>query len=263
MGGMTDAAAEILPGAEPFFFPGGPTGVLLVHGFTGSPQSLRPWGEYLAAAGLTVSCPLLPGHGTRWRDMADTTWPQWYGSAQDALADLGQSCRTTFVMGLSMGGTLTLLLAARHPEQVAGIVTVNASLGTDRRSATLAPLLARFVPSVAGVGSDVKAPGVTELAYDRTPLRAFASLRRLWATTGPELAAVTCPALAFRSRVDHVVEASSGRALLAGLTSTTVAEIVLENSYHVATLDNDKETIFGESLEFVRAHTPVSPVKDG
>lgn len=260
---MTDAAAEILPGAEAFSFPGGPTGVLLVHGFTGSPQSLRPWGEYLAGAGLTVSCPLLPGHGTRWPDLAGTTWPQWYAAAERALADLRRSCPTTFVMGLSMGGTLTLLLAARHADQVAGIVTVNASLGTDRRSAVLAPLLARLVPSVPGVGNDVKAPGVTELAYDRTPLRAFVSLRHLWSVTVPELAAVTCPALAFRSRVDHVVEASSGRALLAGLTSTTVTEHVLENSYHVATLDNDKETIFQESLEFVRAHAPVLPVNDG
>jgi carboxylesterase len=260
---MTDAAAEILPGAEPFDFPGGTIGVLLVHGFTGSPQSMRPWGEFLAAAGMTVSCPLLPGHGTRWRDLAATTWQDWYGAADEAFENLRKQCESVFVMGLSMGGTLTLLLAERHPGEVAGIVTVNASLGTDRASARLAPLIGRVLPSIPGIGSDIKAEGVTELAYDRTPLRAFASLQRLWKVTLPGLSAVTCPALAFRSTVDHVVEATSGRALLAGLTSTTVTEQVLENSYHVATLDNDKATIFSGSVGFIRAHRAVSPVNDG
>lgn len=255
---MADPAPAVLPGAEPFSFDGGPVAALLLHGFTGSPQSMRPWGEFLAGSGLTVDCPLLPGHGTRWQDMAGTGWPDWYGAAEAAFDRLRKEHEQVFVMGLSMGGTLTLKLAARRAAEVAGAVTVNASLGTDRKTAAFAGPLSRVVPSIAGIGSDVKAEGVTELAYPRVPLRAFASLRALWASTLGELGAVTCPVLAFRSRVDHVVEPTSGRALLAGLTATTPQERILENSYHVATLDNDKETIFTESLAFVRSHSPAA-----
>lgn len=255
--------ATLMPGAEPFSFDGGAVGVLLVHGFTGTPQSMRPWGEFLAAAGLTVSCPLLPGHGTRWQNMNATGWRDWYGTVDAALRDLQASCEEVFVMGLSMGGTLTLRLAEEHGTAVAGLVTVNASLTTERRDAALAPYLSKVVSSVKGVGNDVKAPGVTEVAYSRVPLKAFASLRQLWATTRADLHRVVSPVLAFRSVTDHVVEASSGRLLLAGITSSTVDEVLLPDSFHVATIDNDKDTIFNRSLDFVRSHTAVAPANDG
>ncbi len=249
---------SVIPGAEPFGHDGGDTGVLLVHGFTGTPQSMRPWGAFLAEAGLTVSCPLLPGHGTHWQEMNTTTWHDWFGAADDAFNRLRERCPTVFIMGLSMGGTLTLRLAEVHGPAVAGVVTVNPSLGTDRRVAALAPVLSRFVPCVIGVGSDIKAPGTEEIAYRRLPLRAFVSLRELWTVTVADLGRITSPILTFRSRVDHVVEAMSGRILLEGATSCAVSERILENSYHVATLDNDRQTIFQGSLQFVDTHTVVS-----
>ena len=95
---------------------------------------------------------------------------------------------------------------------------------------------------------------MTELAYDRLPLRAAASLQRAWPVVRADLARITCPVLVYRSAVDHVVEPVSGRALLAGLAGGTVEERVLENSYHVATLDHDAPTIFAGSLDFVRSH---------
>ena len=101
----------LLPGAKPFFADGGPVGVLVVHGFTGSPQSMRPWAEHLAAAGHTVSLPRLPGHGTRWEDLQLTRWPDWYGEVDNAFRALRSRCDQVFVMGLSMGGTLSLRLA--------------------------------------------------------------------------------------------------------------------------------------------------------
>ena len=260
---MQSDGTALMPGADPFAFDGGPVGILLVHGFTGSPQSMRPWGEFLGAAGLTVRCPLLPGHGTRWQDMNATSWRDWHGAADAALRDLQRTCDTVFVMGLSMGGTLTLRLAEEHGSAVAGLVTVNASLTTDRRDAALTPFVSKLVASVKGIGSDIKAPGVSEVAYDRVPLKAFVSLRELWAVTRADLHRVVRPVLAFRSVTDHVVEPSSGRALLAGATSCTVEEVLLANSFHVATLDNDKETIFEGSLAFVRAHAPVTPANDG
>ncbi|MBX6390984.1 MAG: alpha/beta fold hydrolase [Frankia sp.] len=254
---------QLLPGAEPFDLspasgadsgvPAG-TGVLLVHGFTGSPQSMRPWGEFLAAAGLAVRCPLLPGHGTRWQDLARTGWRDWYGAVDEAFGELRSRCDRVFVMGLSMGGTLTLRLAADRGAEVAGLVTVNASLGTERWDAKFAPLLARVLPSVPGITSDIKAPGVREVGYDRVPVRAFVSLRELWALTVPDLRRIVSPVLAFRSVTDHVVEPSSGRMLLAGITSAPVTERLLYDSYHVATLDNDQQEIFEGSLKFVRTH---------
>ena len=248
----------VLPGAEPVDLPGGPVGALLCHGFTGTTQSMRPWAEHLAAAGLTVSAPRLPGHGTRWQDMNRTRFSDWYGELQRAFEDLRARCDAVFVMGLSMGGTLALRLAELRPADVAGLVLVNASLGTDRKDAKLAPILSKVVPSFPGIGSDIKKDGVTELAYDRIPLKAVASLQKAWPVVCADLHKITCPVLVYRSRVDNVVPPISGQTLLNGLAGGTVEERILENSYHVATLDNDAPTIFEGSLEFVRAHTPAA-----
>jgi carboxylesterase len=248
--------ASVMPGAEPVDLSGGPVGVLLTHGFTGTPQSLRPWAEHLASAGLTVTAPLLPGHGTRWQDMNETTWDDWYGAVEQAFDDLRQRCHTVFAMGLSMGGTLTLRLAQQRREQIAGIVVVNASLATERKDAKLLPLAKRLVGSFPGIASDIKKEGVRELAYDRLPLKAAHSLQQAWHLVRGELHLITHPVLVFRSAVDHVVEPVSGRMLIEGLAGGRVEERVLENSYHVATLDHDAPLIFEGSLEFVRAHTP-------
>jgi carboxylesterase len=241
----------VLPGAEPYHHSGGSVGALLCHGFTGSPYSMRPWAEYLAAAGLTVSLPRLPGHGTDWRDMNLTTWDDWYTAVDREFGELRERCDQVFVMGLSMGGTLALRLAQRHGSAVAGVVVVNpAVLSSDPRLRVL-PLLHRFVPSLAAVGGDIRKPGVSELAYDRTPLRARESLRRAWPTVLRDLPRVTQPLLLLRSYTDHVVEAESSRQVLARVSSRDLTEIVLHDSYHVATLDHDAPRIFAESLEFV------------
>ena len=247
----------VLPGAEPIDLPGGPVGVLLSHGFTGTTQSMRPWAEHLAAAGLTVSAPRLPGHGTRWQDMNKTRWSDWYGELERAFDELRGRCDTVFAMGLSMGGTLVLRLAEQRPDQVAGVVVVNASLKSERKDVKLAPLLSKVIPSFPGVGSDTK-NGAKELAYDKVPLKAFASLQKAWPVVVGDLHKITCPVLAFRSREDHVVEPISGRVLVEGCAGGTIEERVLENSYHVATLDNDAPAIFAGSLDFVRAHAPAA-----
>ena len=252
----SSATAPVMPGAEPIDLPGGPVGVLLSHGFTGTPQSMRPWAEHLSAAGLTVACPLLPGHGTRWQDMNATTWDDWYATVEQAFDDLRSRCSTVFAMGLSMGGTLVLRLAEERGEQVAGVVVVNASLATERKDAKLLPVAKRVVGSFPGIASDIKKPGAKELAYDRLPLKAAHSLQSAWPVVCGDLHRISAPVLVFRSAVDHVVEPISGRKLLEGLAGGTVEERVLEDSYHVATLDNDAPAIFEGSLEFVRRHAP-------
>ncbi len=244
----------LLPGAEPFAFDGGPVGVLLCHGFTGSPQSMRPWGEYLAAQGFTVRCPRLPGHGTRWQELNLTRWEDWVAEVEHALSTLQASCTRVFVMGLSMGGTLALRLAETRGDAIAGLVLVNPSVTTENRAAALLPVLKWVVPSLAGVANDIKKPDSRELAYDRTPLKAAASLAQLWRLVRDGLGAVTQPVLLLRSPDDHVVEPANATIILAGIASTDVEEVLLPDSYHVATLDNDAPTIFERSAAFVRAH---------
>ena len=243
-----------LDGAVAVTHPGGRTGVLLCHGYTGTPQSLGDWPRVLAAAGFSVECPLLPGHGSHWRDMAPTRWTDWYGAVDVAFADLRSRCDQVFVMGLSMGGTLALRIAEQHGADVAGLVLVNPSLATTRFAARFAPLLKHFVASTPGPGNDIALPGIAELAYDRHPLRAFDSLRAFWRVVRADLGRIDQPMLVFRSANDHVVEPISTELLLAGVASSDVTEVVLARSFHVATLDHDAPRIFAESVEFVRQH---------
>src|SRR3954451_18275757 len=247
-----DAAMPLMPGAEPFRHDGGPVGALLCHGFTGTPQSLRPWAEHLAAEGLSVRLPRLPGHGTSVAEANLTTWPDWYAELDRALGELRERCDQVFVIGLSMGGTLALRLAEEHGDAVSGLVLVNPSLLTKRPDRFLLPALRLVAPSWKGIASDIKKPGSVELAYDRIPMKAAYALSKLWVTTRADLEKVTQPILLFRSSEDHVVEPDSGALLLARVSSDDVREVVLHDSYHVATLDHDAPAIFDGSLEFVR-----------
>jgi len=213
---------------------------------------VRSWAQYLADAGYTVRLPLLPGHGTTWQDTNRTRWTDWYGAIEQAYSEVAERCDTVFACGLSMGGTLVTRLAELNRD-IAGLVLVNPAFGTERFDARLAPYISWAVRSRPAIGGDIKKPGVVEPAYDRTPVVAFASLLKLWRVTVADLGRVTAPILMYRSRDDHVVEPLSGRLLQAGATSTTVREVVLENSYHVATLDNDAPQIFSGSAEFIRS----------
>ncbi|WNI15156.1 alpha/beta hydrolase [Actinacidiphila sp. ITFR-21] len=242
----------LMSGAEPYRHEGGETGVLLCHGFTGSPQSLRPWGEYLAARGLSVSAPLLPGHGTRWQDMQLTGWQDWYAEVDRELLSLAGRCSRVFVGGLSMGGALALRLAQKHGTAISGLALVNPSVKADSVQLKAVPVLRHFVPSVAGIASDIAlGDGGGELGYDRTPLHAVHSLSRFWGIVRAGLPQVTQPLLLLHSRVDHVVHPSNSAVVLGRVSSTDVTERVLERSYHVATLDHDAERIFAESYDFV------------
>ncbi len=249
----------ILPGAEPFQADGGDVAVLLVHGFTGTPQSLRDWAEHHAAAGLTVRLPRLPGHGTTWQELNRTRWPDWYAAAERELLDLAASGHRVVVGGLSMGGALALRLAQEHPDLVAGLVLVNpAVLVEDRRLAAL-PVLRHLVPSFPAIGNDIRKQGPVELAYDRTPLHAAWSLLQLLAAVRADLPRVVSPLLVLHSPQDHVVPPSSTAAVLSGVSTTDLTDVALPDSYHVATLDHDAPTVFERSLGFVeRVTAPVT-----
>ncbi len=257
---------EMMPGAEPFEFPGhgdnGRTGVLLVHGFTGTPMSMRPWGEHLAAAGFAVRCPLLPGHGTRWQDCNLSTHDQWTSAVETAFDALAADCDRVFVAGLSMGGALATRFAEVRPDDLAGLILVNPSLLSLRLDVRfLLPTIARLTGSRPPIGSDIKKPGITELAYPKLPTRAMVQLTRLWAATRADLPRITAPVIVFHSAVDHVVEPINSQVLLDGVSSSDTTEVVLRDSSHVATLDNDAPTIFAGSVDWIRARTPAAETR--
>lgn len=236
---------KIMPGAEPFRFEGKTASVLALHGFTGTPQSMRYVGEAINKRfGFTVMCPLLAGHGTSPDEMEKTGYLDWLNSAETALKQLAAEGRPVFVIGLSMGGSLTLNLAARFPEIVKAAIPVNApaiALGPD-----MAALLCNQDSSmrVPGVGSDIKAPGVVEVAYAEFPASCLADGHLLFGVTSNLLSRITCPITVIQSRDDHVVPARNALDIVNGLTSSNHVRLIwLNESYHVATLDNDKDLI--------------------
>jgi carboxylesterase len=233
-------------------------GVLVIHGFTGSPKSMRPWAEHLAAAGFSVELPRLPGHGTRWEDMAVTRWEDWYAEVDRTLTKLREKCETVVVMGLSMGGSLALRLAERRPDDVAGLVLVNPAVHSERKDRHLLPILRHLVKAFPGIINDIKKPGQDEGGYPKMPLHCVYSLQQGWGEIRADIASVRAPLLLLHSREDHVVEPSNAAWILANVSSADRTEVWLEDSYHVATLDNDAELIAERSVEFVHRLAPAS-----
>ncbi|HVT68855.1 MAG TPA: alpha/beta fold hydrolase [Trebonia sp.] len=239
--------------AAPFAADGGPVGALVLHGFTGSPRTVRPWAEHLAAAGLTVRAPLLTGHGGTWQQLGKTGWTDWYASAERAFDELAGRCERVFVAGISMGGCLAFRLAETRGTRVSGLVVVNPSLAGDNPLIPLAPVLKYVIRSLPSIGGDIKNPDAKEGAAKRTPVASVATMPEMWKTTAAGLASVTAPVLVFRSTVDHVVGPASMKVLTRALPGAEVRP--LGNSYHVATLDNDAPEIFAGTLAFIAEHS--------
>ncbi|KPC97988.1 Thermostable monoacylglycerol lipase [Geobacillus sp. BCO2] len=243
----------VLPGAEPFYAENGPAGVLLVHGFTGTPHSMRPLAEAYAKAGYTVCLPRLKGHGTHYEDMERTTFGDWIDSVEEGYEWLKERCGTIFVTGLSMGGTLTLYMAERYPS-IRGIVLINAAIDIPAIRAGLAAgdELPRYLDSI---GSDLKNPDVKELAYEKTPTASLLQLARLMEQVKGELERVACPILIFVSNEDHVVPPENADIIFRGVRSSDKEIVRLKNSYHVATLDHDQPLVIERSLRFFAKHS--------
>ncbi|AOK30940.1 MULTISPECIES: alpha/beta hydrolase [Burkholderia] len=234
---------SVLDGAEPFLLEGSSTGILISHGYTGSTQSVRYVAEQLhRIGGYTVLGPRLAGHGVSPQEMDRTRAQDWVDSIDEALGTLRQRCARIFMMGLSMGGCLTLLSAARHPD-IAAIVPINACVyfGAPSLAAKAYDRSApRFFDSI---GADIKAEGVTELAYDEIPTSTLAEIYGLMSVARDLLPEIKCPALVLQSTEDHVVPPDNGNVIVDGIGSDDKTLTWLENSYHVATLDNDKDRI--------------------
>ena len=251
--GMTihPLAAPYSRPAQPELTGGRKIGVLLSHGFTGQPASMTPWAEAMAAKGYAVELPRLPGHGTTWQEMNTTRWENWYAEITTAFEKLSAENDAVVVGGLSMGGALVLRLAEDHPDRIAGVMVVNPAIATKRFDVKLLPLLKHLVPSFPGIANDIKKPGVEEHGYTKTPLKAAHSMMQAWPKIAADLPRITAPMIYFRSTEDHVVDEKTQPIITAGVSSRDVTVVPLENSYHVATIDNDAEKIFEESAAFV------------
>lgn len=243
--------APILPGAEPFSRRAGSLGVLVLHGFTGSPQSVMPQAHALAAAGYSVDVPLWPGHGTSVEDMVPTRWSDWSEAAEAAYVALAGTCEAVALFGLSMGGTLACWLAERRPE-IRGLCLVNPFVEPPAESYrdVLRSVLESGTEVGPGIGGDIAMAGREELGYDGSPLAAALSFFEGVDVVAADLAKIACPVLVLSSREDHVVPSSSGDVLCAGVSGPT-ERVWLEKSYHVATLDYDESEITRRALAFV------------
>lgn len=240
----------ILPGAEPWSHDGGRAGALCLHGFTGNPNSMRGVAEAFGASGFSVELPRLPGHGTTIEDMMTTGWADWTGEAEAAFQRLAARTDRIVVTGLSMGGSLTLWTAAHHPE-VAGIVCINPA--TQPQPPEVMEMVHGMIDEgtevMPGIGSDIAKPGVVETAYDGTPLRPLVSLVAGVVDLAPRYPSITVPLLLITSRQDHVVDPAQSD-YLAEHYGGPVERILLDDSYHVATLDHDRELIEQRAVEF-------------
>jgi carboxylesterase len=204
---------------------------------------MRPLAEALAAAGFTVDMPLLPGHGTAIEDMVPTGWVDWSGAAEAAYQALAARCERVVVSGLSMGGSLSCWLATRHPE-IAGLALVNPMIDPPAEDfqAVIRTMLDEGTEVAPGIGSDIAKEGITEAAYDGSPLRAALSLFEGVEELSHHLGEIVCPVLLMSSREDHVVAVESGDRLAASVAGP-LERVWLERSFHVATLDWDAPVI--------------------
>jgi carboxylesterase len=245
----------VLPGAEPFSAVGGPDGVLVLHGFTGSPHGVRGLAEAFAANGLTVELPLLPGHGTAATDLAATGWPDWSAAAELAFQELSARCRRVAVAGLSMGGTLGVWLAAHHRELTA-LVTINPFV--DPPAPSFFELLRGLIEAQTASVPGFHHHGCSdpEVGYGEMPLPALLSLCEALLELAPALPRVRCPTLVMTSPGDHVVPPVSSDVLAAGV-SGPVERVTLARSCHMATLGPQREELERHAVAFVTSNTRI------
>ena len=230
-------------------------GILLVHGFTGSPASMRPWAEYLNQRGYTVKVPLLPGHGTTPHDLNLVKWQEWPAKVESDLQELLRTCRKVFICGLSMGGGTTINIATRYSKDLAGIILVNPMIHVKFVPHQLAWAISRFQKMRDSVGDDIKRPGITEYGYDALPAVGVYELLKMLHYTRKRLHDVTAPMLLFHSIDDHTLPVTNTEIVMKGVGSRQKQRIELVNSYHVATLDYDQEVIFENSRLFIESHS--------
>ncbi len=251
------SSPAVRPGAEAFSLGAGSIGVLMVHGLTGSPASMRPIGEWLAAQGLSVEGPRLPGHGTDLDDLRTRTWTEWVDEAAAALERLRARSRTAVVFGQSLGGAVVLALAASRPREVDGIALANPYVFDARHA--LAPIVRWLPRDLKGVANDIAKPGEDENADERIPVATALQMAALTRLVRSELPRIRQPAVVFKSGADHVIPRSNARKVLERLGSADKELVPCPRSYHVVTLDHDAPIVRERLLSFARELDAAKP----
>ncbi|MEA1972199.1 MAG: alpha/beta fold hydrolase [Candidatus Cloacimonadota bacterium] len=227
-------------------------GVLLVHGLTSTTSAMRGMAERFAEKGFNVELPPLAGHGTKWQDLNKVTYHDWLDDLEKALSNLKERASKIFVFGLSLGGGLSLHLAGKHPE-LAGIIAINNVCKFTSPVYWFVPLIRFITPSVKGVASDIKDPNEKEIAYSKTPTNSVYEMLKMMKEMRKMLPSIKMPVLVFKSKEDHVIPIQSAKYTIDNLGSENKELIWLENSYHVAPLDFDKNVIFEKSMDFIKS----------
>jgi carboxylesterase len=240
--------APVRPGCEPFSLAGGQIGVLMVHGFTGSPASMRPIGEWLADHGLSVEGVRLPGHGTDVEDLRRRRWTEWVDEAARGLGALRERCRTVVAFGQSGGASIVLALVASRPHDVDGIALTNPYVFDARLLAV--PVGRRVLRNWKGIANDIAKRGQDELGYERTPVAALAELSELMRFVRSVLPEIRQPIVVFRSGTDHVIPRSNAIKVLERIGSERKQLVPCPNSYHMVTLDHDAPLVRERVLAF-------------
>jgi len=243
---------------SPFLLPGGSVGCLLIHGFTGSPPEMRPMGDYLAEKGLTVSGPLLAGHGTTPQDLASTTWQDWCASVEMALEDLEQRCTKLFVGGFSLGSLLALHLAVNH--ELSGLILMSPALEIRDWRARFVPLL-RHVVKFMPKDTDPQHSDLTDKeaykrfwSYDVDPVASVHQLLRLQKIVRSELGRIRVPTLVVYAAGDMAISPKSGPAAYDGIAARDKELVVLRNSGHGLVVDSECAFVFQKTHEWIVAH---------
>ena len=215
----------VIPGAESFYIKGNDIGILISHGFNGTPQSVRYIGEELAKYGYTVMAPRLKGHGTHVYDMEKSTYKDWLESLEKGYFELKKRCKSIFVIGQSMGGTLSLWLAKKYKD-IKGIITINPALSLP----AFENLKGKSYPQFIEEGEpDIKAETVSEITYDRVPIRSIHELQKLMELTPSILSEIKCPILGMKSISDHVVPHKNTDFILNTIGSKQKELVILKN----------------------------------
>ena len=241
-----------IPDSHARIYSGGKIGVLVIHGFGGSPVSVDPWAKALHNEGFSVSVPRLPGHGTSWIELNKTTYHDWLTEVDLSLTKLLEVCNRVFVAGFSMGGALALRLAQVRGSEIEGLLLVNPIVHDNRRVMKLVPFLQLFVPSLKGGPTDVASPNPPLHSYRRIALKALHSARKLWRITERDLYLVDTPMFIGYSPSDHVVNPDNSETIIDNVSSIDIREIVFERSFHNVALDNDSEMLNSESIAFIK-----------
>lgn len=247
---------KFIPGSEPIFLKGNQTGVLFIHGFTASPFEGKEFAQWMhERMGLTVSVPLLPGHGTHPADLKKIQWTDWYHFVRNKYFEIKDQCKLVFICGQSMGAALGLHLASHH--QVDGIITLAGAVFLKDWRLFLLPLARYLVPyNYKSKGPDIKNKSIKKSipTYSRYPVRSVDQLLQLFRHIREDLSEVSSPALLIHSRQDRTVHFENLQYIYDHISSQYKEMFVLEESYHVISIDVEREKVFDKICNFIQVN---------